>query len=141
MPFTSPWTESPEGPHGGGEVCRPCFLLCSISRIVSESSPAAESAQLRRILAVLQLAYDVARDLEFSHAAEAVAGGCGGSRQGGPGVPWDVKGRHGAAWEVMGRHGTAWDVMGRHGTSWGGMGRHGTTWDDMERHGTTWNDM
>ena len=74
-PFTSLWTEGREGVHGGFEVCRSCFLLCSISRIVAECDAATESAAIRRVFSVLQLAYDFARDLEVSHAAEAIARG------------------------------------------------------------------
>ena len=81
-PFTSLWAEGSEGVHGGFEVCRSCFLLCSIARIVGECDPATESVALRRVFSVLQLAYDVARDLEVSHAAEAIARGQRRTRQG-----------------------------------------------------------
>ena len=74
-PLAALWTEGREGVHGGFEVCRSCFLLCSISRIVAECDAATESASLRRVFSVLLLAYDVARDLEVSHAAEAIARG------------------------------------------------------------------
>ena len=74
-PFTSLWAAGSEGVHGGFEVCRSCFLLCSIARIVGECDPATESVALRRVFSVLQLAYDVAWDLEVSHAAAAIARG------------------------------------------------------------------
>ena len=68
-PFTALWQERAAG-ESGLVVCRPCFLLSEIPRIIAQCP---DDVDLRRLLGVLDLAYTVARDLEVGYAAEAIA--------------------------------------------------------------------
>ena len=69
-PFTVLWRRGAQQDQQGVVVCRPCFCLNEIPRIIG-TLPTAFDVQ--QIFAVLDVAYALARDLEIGHAAQAIA--------------------------------------------------------------------
>ena len=69
-PFTVLWRRGAQQDQQGVVVCRPCFCLNEIPRIIG-SLPTAIDVQ--QIIAVLDVAYALARDLEIGYAAQAIA--------------------------------------------------------------------
>ena len=69
-PFTVLWRRGAQQDQQGVVVCRPCFCLSEIPRIIGTLPT---EIDVQQIIAVLDVAYALARDLEIGHAAQAIA--------------------------------------------------------------------